>query len=393
MATIDRDKMQQELLNRTKQSYDRREGVGQNHFGPDNDFPFWKASPTKDKPHIIDIIPFIAGPNFPTKVNGTPVKEGNIVYVLDVTVHKGVGPGKATVLCPAKNYGLRCPVCEEVDSLIREGYEYEDIDIRPKRQCTYNVIVMDSKETEEKGIQVWDVPYSYSEREIVARARSARDNAYIPFASTDRQFGRSIVFDVGGDKFKKITGHRFEMRDYDYPIEIIQETYRLDTFLQILSYEELCQVLWGADEKPEDAKPAVTMKDKEAGNEKSGEAPRSFRGGASTSASPATQRSTTGNARVLPEQEKTEEECPYGGIFGEEHDKYGECEECEKFQLCAEALDRKNYQEAANQVPPPEPMRRTPTPKGNQAAAPTSAAPTSAAPTSGRRFLGRPKTV
>jgi hypothetical protein len=334
------DEMKEELLARTKESFDRKDGsTGTRHFDTEIDIPFYRPQPTQGKPHILDIIPFHAGPNFPTKVS-KPIKEGGWAYVLDLAVHKKVGPGKMTVVCPAKNYGNRCPVCEEVERLALSGLEYEDIPISLKRQCSYNVLVMDDAETESKGIQVWDVSHKYSEKAISALAIDARTGGYIPFASTDHNFGRSLAFDVGKDKYKTISGHRFEPRDYDIPPEILAEAFPLDTMIKIWTYDELCKILYGEEGKP------PTTTETAAGTTAGSSLPRrSSRtenaGGQDSAVGPGASAGPTRTLRTLKKPEEKTESCPIGGNFADDHDKYEECKACEKFKPCAEAADIK----------------------------------------------------
>jgi hypothetical protein len=369
------DKMKADLLARTKESYDRKDGEGgSRHFDTEYDIPFWKPQPTTGKPHILDILPFSAGPNFPTKVS-KPVKEGDWVYVLDLVVHKNVGPGKMSVVCPAKNYGNRCPVCEEVESLGQSGIEYGDIPIRGVHQCTYNVLVMDDPTTEAKGVQVWDVSHFFSEKKIVALAISARDGGYIPFASPDHEMGRSLAFDVGKDKYRSITGHRFEKRDYDIPPEILSECYPLDTMIKIWSYDELYKILWG-----EEGRPAQST----AGEEQQQEAQPARRSllrpvGASEPAPTATR-----TLRTIVVQEKIDT-CPIGGTWADDHDKYEECKACDKFKPCAEALDLKEL--AASQSASKQEVVN---PTG-MAPAQQTIEPAPAAPSGARRLLLRKK--
>lgn len=371
-----REQMEKDLMERTQQSYDRRDGDTSNrHFDPELDIPFYKPEVTKGKPHIIDILPWFAGPNFPTKPQPTP--EGKWVYVLDLWVHKKVGPGKAVVVCPARNYGNRCPICEEIDNLVRDGVEYEDIPFNHKRQCTYNVLVMDDEETESKGVQVWDVSYKYSEKAIVTAAVSARGGGVIPFANPNRKFGRSLVFDVAKDKYKTISGHRFELRDYDIPEDLLEECYPLDTMIKIYSYDELCVLLYGEGGKPpEDGaqRRLLIRKDEKPENEQ-----------------PA---ASSGTGRRLISRKAAEEpdsRCGVGAKFGYDYNKFGECDKCDDKQACAEALDMIEYKasKAGSSAPPEQSSAINPAPASEPE--PAAAAPAEQPAGGGKRLLLRRK--
>lgn len=357
-----REKMAQDLMERTQQSYDRKDGDSTNrYFDPDLEIPFYKPETTKGKPHIIDILPWFAGKNFPTKPQPTP--EGKWVYVLDLWVHKKVGPGKVTVVCPARNYGNRCPICEHIDDLIREGAEYEDIPFSHKRQCSYNVLVMDDEQTEAKGVQVWDVSYKYSEKAIVTAAVNARGGGVIPFANPDHRFGRSLVFDVAKDKYKTISGHRFELRDYDIPEEILEECFPLDTMIKIYSYDELFVLLHGEGGKP--------------ASEGGGSLRRTLVRRGEETAQPESQPAAGGATRRLMTKatEEAADKCPVGAKFGYDFNKYGDCDTCDDKQRCAEALDMIEYKASkAAAEPAAETVSNPPAQEAPAASAPPAAA-------------------
>lgn len=332
----DREKMKQDLLNRTKSSYDRKEGdANSKYFITNSEAKFWRCNPTKTSPHIIDIIPFIAGNKWPTKT--TDIKEGDWAYVLDLYIHSNVGPGKAMVVCPAKNYGNPCPICDEVEELGNQGVDWNDIPFAPHRRCAYNVLIMDDAKTEEEGIQVWEVSYSYSEKAIVSLARSPRGGGFIPFADPDKAIGRSIAFDVGSDTYKKITGHRFEMRDYDIPLDFLKKAHPLDQLIIIYDEEQLRKILFGSSGKrPEN-------KEETGATEAEKSATESLR-------TPPAQGTSLRNR---PREESTTDKCPSGAAFGADYGKYGDCEKCDQAQSCAETADRADAKAAEPKETPP----------------------------------------
>lgn len=355
-SLFEKDAMQEQLLSRIKSSYDRREGMtGNRYFLPDLELPFFKATATKGKPHIVDIIPFVAGNNFPA-YNNTPA--GSLAYVLDLWVHKKVGPGKMTAVCPARNYGMPCPICEEEARLQEEeGVDWEDIAFVAKRQCAYNLLVMDDDESEAKGIQIWDVSYAYSEKCISVLGVSPR-GGYIAFSSLYRdRGGRSIAFEVGGDKYKKITGHRLIDRDYDIPIEIAQQAYQLDQIIAVYSYEELSTFMWGPGGRQSRGEAAKLSNAAPAAVATVGAAPqnsqslrsRTGQAGVAANNAPPVEgrrvlRPATGTPTSNPPAPQTNtasSKCPSGLKFGVDIDAYEACQNgCTEYQPCAEASDR-----------------------------------------------------
>lgn len=334
------EQMKKDLLERTKKNYDRREPEsGAKYFDRDAvaNVKFWKATPTKGNPHIIDIIPFEAGGNFPAN---SGVEEGSLVYSLDLWVHPNVGPGKVSVICPAKNYGEPCPICDEVDELIKEGVEWNEIPITPKRRVIYNVVVMDDAKTEAQGVQIWDVSYKYMEDPILALSKSPRAGGVVAFAAPDKASGRSIAFDVGSDTYRKITGHRFEPRDYDISEEILEQAVQLDQIITVLPEDEIKKILFGSsgshkEESEEEEKKETKSRRRNVKQEEEEEDvpdPEEI-----TEEEEEEKKETK---RTLTKRSKSKATCQYGEEhFGVDYDEYQECEECENKQECCEAKD------------------------------------------------------
>ena len=75
----------------------------------------------------INIIPYvIKSKNHPLVKKGE-FEIGDKDYVMDVYVHRGVGPSEASVLCLKNTYGKPCPICEQSQVLRKQGKEEEKI--------------------------------------------------------------------------------------------------------------------------------------------------------------------------------------------------------------------------------------------------------------------------
>ena len=99
----------------------KREGIFD--FGG-KEVKFYKPSFDKEaKSNInrIDIVPYeITSSKHPLVANGS-WKKGQKDYMLEVYVHKSVGPDFATVICPRETYGHKCPICDKMFEAIRRG--------------------------------------------------------------------------------------------------------------------------------------------------------------------------------------------------------------------------------------------------------------------------------
>lgn len=244
-----------ELRNRTQEGYDRKDRMGSStrYFIIPEDgeaLPLWKNKPTKEDPHIIDVIPFRAGKNFPQVDAKHPIKKGDAVYVMELWVHSNIGPNKKQIVCPSKNYGEACPICEDVEERLRNGEVWDDVkNIAAKRRCVYNIWCHDSKKEKRKGVQVWEVSHRYSEKEIQAQVKNPRTGGVVPFSHPSQEIGKSISFYTDDDEYNTIHGHKLIDREEDIPRDVLEGAYKLDKYLDRLEYEEIAKIYFGKSSK------------------------------------------------------------------------------------------------------------------------------------------------
>jgi hypothetical protein len=208
----------------------------------------------RDGQHIIDIVPYNAGPN-----DGLE-KEGDETYTYEAWVHRGVGPNEQMHICPAETYNEDCPICEHRQTLRERGADDKIWkSLFPKRRNIYNILCYDANE-ERKGIQVWEVPYFYAEKNILAIASEPQrgggsDTINFPHA----EHGKSISFTIeppqSKEDFASYVGFKFLDRDYAIEDEILDEAHTLDELVLLLAYDELSEIYYGgksAEEKTDE---------------------------------------------------------------------------------------------------------------------------------------------
>jgi hypothetical protein len=313
---FDRDTLKEELLKRTQESDERKEGESlAKYFDPDMELNFVKFPPTKEEPHIFDIIPWIAGNKMPSFMR---IKEGKPAYYLDIYVHQNIGPAKTWVVCPSNNYGEPCPICEYIDELVRDGKEYDDYsDIAPKRRCVYNVLNQSTEKEIRKGVQIWEVSHRFSEKPIQAAAKNPRGGGSIPFSHPGKDVGASISFSVDKDKYHTISGHKLVPREEDISDEILSSAYQLDQIIKVYSYKEITKIFSkvevDGDDVPEYEEKERVVEDR-----------------------PIVAKAPSGDV------------CPGGGEFGVDIDQLTECEECAIYRKCSKkAIEIEEDQKAS----------------------------------------------
>lgn len=242
------------LSKATQRSYDTKDsfGGGISYLKKDVKVKTWNCS---DGEHLVDIIPYVAGPNDPN------VKEGDPQYVLDIWVHRGVGALQQSYVCPQKNFKTRCPICEKQLQMRRSG-EFSDEEIsglNAKRRTMYNMYCWDSKEEMRKGVQIWEVSHFFFEHHIAELSKRPKGGGFIIFSDPDN--GKSISFKKKSRGSNlEFLGHRFEDRDEESEVtdEMLEAAVCLDELIHIPTVKELQKAVEEgfASEDDDDEKPS-----------------------------------------------------------------------------------------------------------------------------------------
>jgi hypothetical protein len=302
---------------------------------------FWKPI---EGEHQINIIPFIAGKNNPN------VKEGEPTYVLDIWVHSGIGVNEDNYVCPARNYDLPCPICEQQNELRKDPDYDEDLvkSLSPKRRVVYNIECLDSPKEQNKGIQIFEVSHFSFEKPLMERSKLPKGGGFVYFADVDD--GQIVSFDAKKGSFtpkgkKTITkldyvSFQFIPRDSPISDELLSKTFCLDEIIKIPTYEELSEAFF------QESKPELEKEEKESESKEKEEENKEEPGD-------------------IPEPEVPEGTCPLDQKFGEDFDNFQECDDCPVRDSCKE---KKNELSAPKKPTPKEkekptekpPIRRRP---------------------------------
>lgn len=195
----------------------------------------------KLKPGImyIDIIPFIAGKDNPN------ASEGMKHWERTFFVHNGIGVDNSKVLCAAKTFGEKCPICEfreaNASKAARDEDVYEQIKaLEPKKRQLFNVI--DTK-APDKGIQIWNESYHLFGKDLYSEVRNADERDHwdefyylkngwtLKIGVEERSYNRR--------SFSAVDTIHFRERDKDYPDEMSEDAPCLDECLIVPDYDDL----------------------------------------------------------------------------------------------------------------------------------------------------------
>lgn len=256
--TANKDELYDDLEQRTRESYQTRQGerTFRGIFRPDISVPAWSC---KEGEHRGNIIPYRAGENDP-RVRLGRAKAGSFTYVFDHHVHQNVGPRGLWFLCLEATYQQACSICEERNRLRTAGapeteslvkaYEARVEQLRPRRRVMYNWECLDNQEEADKGVQVWEIAHWLMEVELLERAKQPREEggALINFAHP--KLGMTIWFkrEGSGQKNTRYKGHRFIDRREEVPVELLEEAFTLDELIHVPTYDEVRAAFWDEPE-------------------------------------------------------------------------------------------------------------------------------------------------
>jgi hypothetical protein len=336
MPKPSRRSAKEELMKRLEGDYNKTRGGGSLFKADLRGVNFWQC---KETDHIIDIIPYIAGENDPDH----PRKDS---YVLEIFVHNKVGQsGEGMIICMAETFKKPCPICEERRRLIKkDGDENRIKELTPSRypRSIYNIVCYDSKEEENKGVQIWHTSNFLFQQYLLALAKrpvrpgSKNVEPYIAFMDLDE--GKSIAFKREGKKENtKFVGLRFEDRDYQISEEIEKSAHVLDELIYWPTYKEVYQEFWGTvpevaptEDRSSRGTKYEEKKEDPPEEKKEEEVPRGRRG-----------RNEGEEKKEDPPEEKkdSKNKCPVGKRFGHDIDDLKECDKCAVWKECAKEAD------------------------------------------------------
>ena len=196
----------------------------------------------------INIIPYtIKSKNHPLVKKGE-FEVGDKDYVMDIFVHRGVGPSEASVLCLKNTYGKPCPICEQSALLRKQGKEDEAGALKPSRRVFYNVQDLKNPDV----LKVFEASHYLFEKELIDEARDDEEGGFVDFANEES--GKEIKFrcsktSKGGFEFNEFKSFSFEDRDENIPDELLESAISFDEIMNVPTYEEAEKILYGRDEE------------------------------------------------------------------------------------------------------------------------------------------------
>jgi hypothetical protein len=200
----------------------------------------------------LNILPYqITSQKHPEVVAGRR-KVGQWDYLLDVWVHRNLGPNKKDMLCPKSTYGKACPACEERQKLYDEGRDEEAKAFTPSRRAIYNVQLIGRNGPEEAPMLFATSHQCFNKELIEESVASSKGPVPVPFASIGPD-GKVVSFRVsekalGSNKFCEAKSFQFLDRDEEISDEVLEQCVSLDERLIVPTAKQILDAMYGNDE-------------------------------------------------------------------------------------------------------------------------------------------------
>ena len=316
------------LSKRYKSSYESKDSGGgksgvMNFKNLNREIEFFSPSEGRNR---INIIPYeIKTKNHPLVRKGE-FEVGDKDYVMDVFVHKFIGPTESTVLCLKSTFGKPCPICEQSALLKKQGKDKESSDLKASRRVFYNV-----EDLKNPGIvKVFETSHFLFEKELIDEARGD-DGDFIDFA--DEESGKEVKFRClkvkkGGFEFNEFKSFDFDDREEPLSEDLIENAISFDEILNVPTYEEAEKILFGSDDDEEDEKHSKKNPNRE--DDEGSEDGEEFE----------TPKKSPKN-RDEDDSEESCDKCPFNHKFGKDCDEHDDCNDCDCWDKCCKAKKNK----------------------------------------------------
>ncbi len=317
-----------------KEAYERKDDSGVFKSIFKDEIPksaFWEH---KEGGHQVNIIAYIVGENsmHPSK------KPGDIALYFEVGVHKNIIPN-TTHVCMASTFRKKCAYDDYQNELRKDTSVSKEVikALYPQRRMLYNLEILDNPKEQARGILIFDIAQFLFQKPLEEQAILPLDGGTIRYAAPSG--GKIITFQIKDGTYKnEKTGQSGKKQDFTSfhfldrdPLDdsYFERAWKLDGCLYIPEYDEISDALH--EVKPDRNKSYYDMGASQAEKERQ-EDVQDFQ-----------QEEEIQQEEQEEEQTSQEFACFFEGvIFGEDFNKYDECDACEIKIQCKELHDELN---------------------------------------------------
>lgn len=199
------------------------------------------------------IVPFTAG-------KGNPFADpGQLYYERTFFIHQNVGPEDSRVVCLAKTFKEKCPICEERMKLMKKSNADADAikALQPKeRQLFYVIDITDDEDNRE--VQILEISHHFFGKALdtcISGADPEEETLFDRFYAAEDGGVLKTLWEKGkfnGRAFYKCENIQILPRKFDLDEDVWAELPSLDSLLVKMSYDEMKKLFLQVDDEDED---------------------------------------------------------------------------------------------------------------------------------------------
>jgi len=293
-------------------------------FG-DREVKFFKL---KEGMNRIEIIPYTITTNMHPLVVQGRYQKGNSDYNLVLYVHRNIGPGKRSIICPSQ-YGKPCPICEAAKAAKDAGDKATNEALYARRRVFYNVV---DNADRSAGVQIFETNIKYFQKPLeTADKYCATDFPGKFFPSLKDGLTVSVLGakdNFNGNEFIQPSSITFVNRA-EPVTQFAKDAIPLDQCIKLKSYEEIENIMMGigGDDEEDDDSPKIErptdIPDTEPEDNPVDEEP---------------------TEEPVEEATSSDTDCPHGFPFGDAvHGDHKECDDCPErlYMACVKAARKR----------------------------------------------------
>ncbi len=259
-------------------------------------------------------------------------------YKLPFKTHRNIGVENNAVVCPG-SFSKKCPICEYRSAQMKEGADKEVTDaLKKSNRNLYVVIPINHKKYEEVP-HILDISTFLFQNLLTDELME--NTEYEVFPDIEAGCTLRVRFDsetIGNSKpFASASRIDFVSRDYVYDESILEKIPSLDKILSVKSYKQLEREFFEMEED-DDEEDVTTMEEASRGIKVTVPAKEEKKDPQEEEKKdPQEEKEETPVTSMRSRRkEKSNNKCPYGYKFGVDTEKYDDCFDCNKWNLCIE---------------------------------------------------------
>jgi hypothetical protein len=230
----------------------------------------FKSKRTDGASHTLDFVPFrVTESHLRLVPELRRTEPGKLLVTSSYFCHRQVGVNQDKIVCPARTFGRKCPVCEARARFKESPHKEDEEKAKACNSSERQLWLVWDSDDRDAGVQLWDEAEFNFGANLSSYLKGTPENVrrdYLGFWKP--QSGYTIRISckekpIGKQKNYEWSVHSFYKRDRPLPDEILDHGYDLDSMVPLVDYKTLKAIYEGTPEEDGDDRGSSRDKDRE----------------------------------------------------------------------------------------------------------------------------------